>query len=187
MTGDDIIRVEATDLSGNLAVKDIHIGSSVAGGAITDAAPNLQITVDQVKKTAAPGQAVVFRFDITNSGGGTAHPFTSQDGPPGWTIEWTPHQPVPAGGSDVQELTVTPPADALAGDYVVNATISYPDGGQQKDNDYALTVTVGGPGAATAAPEGGSTSAPAKDSPGAPALALGLSIVAVALVLRRRA
>lgn len=187
MTNDDVIRVEATDLSGNLAVKDIHIGSSVAGGAITDAAPNLQITVDQIKQDAAPGQAVIFRFDITNSGGGTAHPFTSQSGPEGWDIQWTPHKPVPPGGSDVQELTVTPPANALAGDYIVNATISYPEGGQQKDNAYTLTVTVGGPAAATAGTEGASTSAPAKDSPGAPALALVMAVVAVALVLRRRA
>lgn len=187
MTGTDVIRVEATDMSGNLAVKDIHIGSSVAGGAITDAAPNLQITVDGVKKTTAPGQPVLFRFDITNSGGGTAHPFTSSAGPEGWTLEWTPHNPVDAGQKDTQELTVTPPASALPGDYQVNATISYPEGGQQRDNVYNLTVTIDGtpqtvaPGAVGTGKTGG-----AKGSPGAPMAALLLALGAAVAVLRRR-
>lgn len=190
MTNDDVIRVEAIDLSGNLAVKDIHIGSSVAGGAITDAAPNLQITVDAVKKTTAPGQPVVFRFDITNSGGGTAHPFTSSSGPEGWSLEWTPHSPVAAGASDVQEFTVTPPASALPGNYIVNGTISYPEGGRQTDNLYALTVTIDGaalPGASPQANGATSSSGAAKDSPATPALVLALAVVAAAAVLRRRA
>ena len=188
LTNDDVIRIEAADLAGNPAVKDIHIGSSVAGGAITDAAPNLQITVDALRKEAAPGQATVFRFDITNSGGGTAHPFTSQEGPAGWDIQWTPHKPVGPGASDVQELTVTPPASAVPGEYLVNATISYPEGGQQKDNKYQLTVAVGGGGAAPGANDADAdegSKAKAKGSPGAP-LALALAALAGLAAVRRR-
>jgi hypothetical protein len=180
----DVLRVEATDLSGNRAVKDIHIGSSVAGGAITDAAPNLQITVDETKKSTTPAQAVVFRFQITNSGGGTAHPFTSVEGPDGWGLAFTPHKPVAPGGTDTQELTVTPPGGAAAGDYLVNATISYPEGGTTKDNRYTLTVTV--TGAQAAADTASGTGPAAKASPGlAPAVLL--LAVAAAVVLRRRA
>jgi hypothetical protein len=184
MTLQDVIRVEAADLAGNRAVKDIHIGSSVAGGAITDAAPNLQITVDEVSKTTTPGQPVVFRFQITNSGGGTAHPFTSKEGPEGWTIEWTPHKPVEPGGQDVQELTVTPPVGTPTGEYTVNATISYPEGGAQKDNDYGLKVLVSG---ASPGPEstGTVTEAAGKKSPGLAPVAL-LAALALALVAARR-
>lgn len=187
MTSTDVLRVEAIDLAGNQAVKDIHIGSSVAGGAITDAAPNLQITVDQVKQTTTPGQPVLFRFDITNSGGGTAHPFTSSSGPDGWNLEWTPHSPVAPGATDVQEFTVTPPVAVAAGDYIVNATISYPEGGKQTDNTYALTVTVAGGsagGATTAANT--QTDGKAKDSPGTPAAVLALAFLAAVAAMRRR-
>ena len=183
LSGDDVIRVEGTDLAGNRAVKDIHVGSGVAGGAITDQAPNLQITVDDVHKTTAPGQSTLFRFRITNSGGGTAHPFTSTEGPDGWTLQFTPHQPVPPGGTGTQELTVIPPAGTAPGDYPVNATISYPDGGATKDNRYQLTVTVAGAPAPTH--PSGTVDAAAKKSP-ALAPAFGLAAVAVALAARRR-
>lgn len=185
MTNDDVIRVEAMDLAGNLAVKDIHIGSSVAGGAITDEAPNLQITVDSLRKTTQPNKAVLFTFEIVNSGGGTAHPFTAVAGPTGWKLEFTPHKPVPPGGSDKQELTVTPPAGTPNGVYQVNATISYPEGGQQKDNKYELFVTVDG---STASAAGNTTTnAGGKKSP-APAIVLvGPLLVALAVLRRRRA
>ncbi|MFA5943838.1 MAG: NEW3 domain-containing protein [Candidatus Thermoplasmatota archaeon] len=187
LNAQDVLRIDATDLAGNRAVKDIHIGSSVAGGAITDAAPNLQITVDEVLKTTTAGSPVVFQFQITNSGGGTAHPFTSKAGPEGWDLTWTPHKPVAPGQSDVQELTVTPPPGAMPGEYAINATISYPEGGTQKDNDYALKVVVAGAGGAVA-PQATTSDAPdSKKSPGvAPVLLLaGLALAAVGL--RRRA
>ncbi|MEA3137644.1 MAG: NPCBM-associated, domain of alpha-galactosidase [Thermoplasmata archaeon] len=183
LTKDDVIRVEAADMAGNRAVKDIHIGSSVAGGAITDAAPNLQITVDEVAKTTTPGQAVVFRFQITNSGGGTAHPFTSKEGPAGWTLEWTPHKPVEPGGTDTQELTVTPPPGTAAGEYPINATISYPEGGTQKDNGYALKVIVGG---AAPVSNAASTTGDGKKSPGLAPVLLLASLALAAVAMRRR-
>lgn len=187
LNNDDVLHVEATDLAGNRAVKDIHIGSSVAGGAITDLAPNLQITVDALRKDAVPGQPVVFGFQITNSGGGTAHPFTAVSAPPGWSAVFSAHRPVPPGGSDTQELTVTPPADAVAGPAVVNATISFAENGQQKDNKYELTVVVGGPGAAPAGAAGNGTAAGGKkDSPAPAAALLAPALVAVALLRRRK-
>jgi hypothetical protein len=190
LTNRDVLRVDAVDLAGNRAVKDIHIGSSVAGGAITDAAPNLQITVDEVRKATAPGQPVVFRFQITNSGGGTAHPFTSTSGPNGWKLEFTPHKPVPPGGTDVQELTVTPPANAAAGDHKVQATISYPEAGTERTNHYNLTVTVTGSNAGSGGPAGNGTAGGPeggkKESPGIAPLALVGSLAGLAVALRRR-
>jgi hypothetical protein len=192
LTSTDVLRVDAVDKAGNRAVKDIHIGSSVAGGAITDALPNLQITVDEIKKPTSAGQPVVFRFEIVNSGGGTAHPFTSTSGPEGWTLEFTPHKPVGPGASDVQELTVIPPAGTPPGDYAVNATISYPEGGETKDNRYNLTVSVGAGGAGSGAAtdgdgSGGAAAAGKKDSPGFAPLALLGALGAIAAGLRRRA
>jgi hypothetical protein len=187
LNAQDVLRVEAVDLAGNRAVKDIHIGSSVAGGAITDQMPNLQITVDETRKSTTPGQSAVFRFQITNSGGGTAHPFTSQEGPEGWDISWTPHRPVEPGGTDVQELTVIPPAGVASGDYAVNATISYPEAGTTKESRYTLTVTVTGGAAAPAAtstgPGQGSKGSP---GPAAPAALLALAAAAAVLARRRR-
>jgi hypothetical protein len=185
LTNDDVLRVEAVDLAGNRAVKDIHIGSSVAGGAITDAAPNLQITVDEVRKSTTPGQPVVFRFQITNSGGGTAHPFTSNDGPEGWTLEWTPHKPVAPGASDVQELTVTPPAGTATGEYAVNATISYPEAGTQKANVYELKVDVAGSGVGPNGMNSTSDAPGGKESPGLGPFLVLLVVAAAVLVARR--
>ncbi len=184
LNNDDVLHVEAHDLAGNRAVKDIHVGSSVAGGAITDLAPNLQITVDALKKDARPGEPVVFGFQITNSGGGTAHPFTSVVAPAGWKAVFSDHRPVPAGGSDTQELTVTPPANATAGAYVINATISHAENGQQKDNRYDLTVNVGGEG--TAAGDGNATAGGGKKDTPAPALALAVPLLLAIAILRRR-
>ena len=188
LTTTDVLRVDAVDMAGNRAVKDVHIGSSVAGGAITDAAPNLQITVDEVKKSTAAGQAAVFRFSIVNSGGGTAHPFTSTEGPEGWDLEWTPHKPVEPGQSDVQELTVVPPTSTPSGEYQVNATISYPEAGTTRANHYNLTVVVGGASAAGAGSDGASqTEGGKKGSPGvAPVLVLAVLALA-AMAVRRRA
>lgn len=186
LTGTDFLRIEALDLAGNRAVKDIHVGSSVAGGAITDAAANLVITAEQVKQATEAGQPTVFRFKITNSGGGTAHPFTSTEGPEGWQLQFTPHKPVPPGGTDTQELTVTPPAGTAPGDYAVNATISYSEAGQQKDNKYALTVTVGGTGAPAGAPTSTGPDSEGKSSPGATPLLALAGLAAAAIALRRR-
>lgn len=188
LTATDVLRIDAVDLAGNRAVKDVHIGSSVAGGAITDAAPNLQITVDEVRKETPAGQPVVFRFQIVNSGGGTAHPFTSNDGPEGWTLEWTPHKPVAPGATDVQELTVIPPASAAPGEYRVNATISYPEAGSTKESRYELTVAVGGGGAGGPAVAGNETGPAGDAKKGSPGLApvAALAALAIAAVAARR-
>ncbi|MEK6975434.1 MAG: NEW3 domain-containing protein [Candidatus Thermoplasmatota archaeon] len=184
MTNDDVIRVEAADLAGNRAIKDIHIGSSVAGGAITDAAPNLQITVDSLSKSTTPGMAVTFSFQMTNSGGGIAHPFTNVKAPAGWLASFPAHRPIDPGKSDTQELTVTPPTDAASGRYQVNATISYPEAGQQKESNYELFVTIEGGSAVTA---GNSTAdGRSKGSPAASPIVVLTALAAVAVALRRR-
>ncbi len=143
ITDDDIVRVEAIDMAGNLAKKELHIGSGV-GGAVTDTLPNLAITVDTLEKQVAPGQEAIFRFELQNTGGTTAHPFPSAEVPAGWEWRFEPqHQPTPPGGTSVQELNARPPADAAPGIYQVNATITYPKGPDEESRTWQLTVLVG--------------------------------------------
>jgi len=180
----DIIRVEAYDMAGNLARKDLHIGSGIAGGAITSEAPNLQITVDNLEKSTTPGKAVVFRFEMTNTGGGTAHPFTRSEAPEGWTAEFDPHKPVEPGQKSVQELAVTPPNQVAPGTHTIRATIAYPSQGGDEKRTYELKVRIDGasqfaPTNETATPEG-------EDTPGVSILIVPAVVGAAALVRRRR-
>lgn len=149
LTALDVVRVEAHDLAGNRAVKTIHIGSSVAGGAVTDEVPILSDSVDAISKTADAGKGTVFHFNITNSGGGTGHPFAAATGPDGWTIVWDPvHVVVPPGATMPQRLSVTVPEATQPGSYAINATLTYASGGTEKVLPHQLTVVVGDDGAA---------------------------------------
>jgi hypothetical protein len=140
----DVIRVEATDLAGNKAVKDVHIGSSVAGGAVTDAEPKLEYSVDHLQATASAGKSAVYHFKISNNGGGTGHPFAEAKVPAGWTYEWQPvHVVVPPGETKDQELVVTVPQKAADGKYRVNATLTYEAAGASKVLAQPLDVVVG--------------------------------------------
>lgn len=194
----DFLRVEASDLAGNAIVKSIHIGSSVAGGAITDAVPLLTHNVDVRAIQVAPGQSATFTFTITNQGGGTGHPFADAQGP--WAAdacssaqrpcyEWQPnHVPVEPGQTVTQALLVTPPAGTAPGDYVVNATLTYQQGGVEQVIAQPLTVTVGGSSAGTAATgaaDADGASGGKKGSPGVPALVV-LGVLAAIAVARRR-
>lgn len=178
----DVVRVEATDLAGNKAVKDIHIGSSVAGGAITEAVPILSDTVDAVRKSAVAGAAVTFNFNITNQGAGTGHPFASATGPAGWILEWQPvHVAVPPGKTMPQKLVVTVPAGAAEGVYSVAANLTYTANAKQNVLPHALQVQVGGsevivPSNSTATSDG-----PVKESP----MPLALVAVGIAALVGR--
>jgi MYXO-CTERM domain-containing protein len=183
LTDQDVLRIVAIDLAGNRAVKDIHIGSSVASGAVTQQAPILSYTVDRQEQTAEPGDSIVFGFRISNNGGGTGHPFAQATAPQGWGVEWQPaHVVVEPGQTQAQELVVEVPAGALPGRYQVNATLKYSAGGQEKVLAQPLAVIVdavpmGVPGpAATTTDEG-------KDTPGVGVVAL---LLALALVAARR-
>jgi hypothetical protein len=143
LTNADVIRVRATDMSNNTAVKDIHIGSSVAGGAVTEQIPILSYTVNPTRAETTPGGTALFHFNITNSGGGTAHPFPAASAPEGWTLAWDPtHVPVPPGTTLSQTLLVTVPAGAAPGVYRVNATLKYAAGGTEKELPQPLDVEV---------------------------------------------
>ena len=190
VTADDIIRILATDEKGNLATKEIHIGSSVAGGTIADGLPVLQMTFQNSSATVVAGETVIFPMVMQNTGGGTGHPFASAEVPEGWEYQWVPgHQPVPAGASTSQQLEVTVPAGAEPGSYPIRAVIKYQQGPDERSLESALSVLAlpsGGPGgdgadAAAAAGEGGG-----KDAPAPTGLALLAALVAVALLLRRR-
>lgn len=187
LVGSDVLRVEATDLAGNRAVKDVHIGSSVAGGAVTDAIPRLEYSVDRLRATAEAGQSALFRFTITNNGGGTGHPFAEAAVPPGWAAEWQPvHVVVPPGETRSQELVVTVPATAARGAYNVNATLTYPAGGKDVVLAQNLVVAVGSlPEDGGTATGGASTTAAKKSAALAPAV--GLLLVAGLAAARRRA
>ncbi len=183
MTSADVIRVEAKDLAGNIAIKDIHIGSSVASGTIEDGIPILQMTFDETTVTAAPGETAVFRMTLENTGGGEAHPFADASVPDGWSFEWVPgHKPVPSGGSSEQELHVTPPANAVDDDYTVEPLIEYRQGDVDKTLRSVLTVNVATPEGFV--PDSGPEEA-AKQTPAGPALGL-LALLGVAVLRSRR-
>lgn len=187
ITDDDLVRVEAIDEAGNVAIKELHIGSGV-GGAITDDLPNLQVSVDEPTQLKAPGETAIYKFTLNNVGGTTAHPFATAEGPEGWTLRWFPeHVPTDPGSKNTQELNVDVPADALSGTYQVNATINYDRGGQTEERTFPLTINVAtggtGAGAGPAAEEEG---APVdEESPGFGLVAL-LAALGAVLVLRRR-
>lgn len=184
MTDADVIRVVATDLAGNVATKEIHIGSSVAGGTISDGVPILQMTFEQSSLTAAPGETAVFTMVMENNGGGEGHPFADATVPEGWTFEWRPgHQPVPAGGESRQELHVTVPANATADGYVVEPVVDYRQGSQDKTLRSVLNVMVEIP-EGTPAGTDTETEAP-KESPGPALLLVGLALAAIAVARRR--
>lgn len=181
LTDADVLHVVATDLAGNVATKDVHIGSAVASGAITGDLPNLQVTVDRLEASVRPGESAVFRFTMVNSGGGDAHAFAEATAPKGWNATFLPHEPVPAGKTGKQELTVQAPASATLGAYPVHAAITYRRGGEDARSSYNLTVHVVDAQAGPSAGAAGSTSAK-----GSPAGLVALPALAVAALLVRR-
>lgn len=184
LTDDDVVRILATDAKGNVAIKEIHIGSSVAGGTIADGLPVLQMTFQDSLAVARPGDLTIFTMRMQNTGGGTGHPFASAEVPAGWTYEWLPgHQPVPPGGTSEQELQVTVPANATAGRYPVKALIEYRKGTEDRTLESTLNVDVLG-GAATNTTAG--DSAPDVKAKGAPVpLVVPLMALLAALALAR--
>lgn len=183
---DDVVRILATDLKGNTAIKEIHIGSSVAGGTIADGLPNLQMTFQESLAIARPGDLAIFTMRMQNTGGGTGHPFAGAEVPPGWTFEWLPgHQPVPPGGTSEQELQVTVPANATPGRYPIKALIDYRKGTEDKTLESPLNIDVFGmvPGNGT-----DDADAPNADANGTPVpLTVPLLAVAGAAFAARRA
>lgn len=188
LTDDDIVRILATDMKGNLATKEIHIGSSVAGGTIADGLPVLQMTFLNSSATAPAGSTVIFPMTMQNTGGGTGHPFARAEVPEGWSFQWVPgHAPVPPGGTTSQQLEVTIPADAAPGSYPLRAIIDYQQGSTDKTLESALSV-LALPGEASqqqAAADAAEAAEKSKDSPPA-GLAMVLGVVALALLVRRR-
>lgn len=184
VTDADVIRVVATDMAGNVATKEIHIGSSVAGGTISDGLPILQMTFENSTVAAAPGETAVFRMTMENNGGGEGHPFASADVPAGWSYEWVPgHEPVPAGGESRQELHVTVPDNATEGLRPVRAIVDYRQGTQDKTLESALNVQVTLPEEADAV-EPDAAEGPSQDSPLGSAL-VPLLLAGAALAMRR--
>ncbi len=186
LTEDDVLRVEARDLAGNLAVKDIHVGSGVTGGAISDQIPILEWSVDQIRVDAAPGETALFRFEIRNSGGETGHPFADQEVPPGWDFEWQPvHVPVPSGTTENQEFLVTVPQNATADVYDVIAYMDYDQAGDPKQLQQLLRINVVTDNVGEEEDPDGESEGPAKKSPG-PALPAIVAFGLGAVALRRR-
>ena len=150
----DVVRVEAWDRAGNYALKAIHVGSGITGGAISGDLPALEDTVDHLEQTAAPGKSAVFGFDIQNRGAGTGHPFADAKMPTQWSCpvkdgvnpcyEWQPvHVVVGPGEKKHQELLVNVPANTEHGIYTINATLTYAKGGDTVVLAQRLTVLVG--------------------------------------------
>ena len=151
LTPADFIRVEAYDLAGNKAVKDVHIGSSVAGGAVSAEVPVLSVQAQTTKEQATPGGQATFTFRLANDGNGAAHPSADVALPTGWTANFDPpHTPVMPGESKEQRLHVQ--VGREAGTFQVNATFRYQAGAEQKVLTIPLEVTVAGAGATTSGP-----------------------------------
>lgn len=188
LTDDDVLRVEATDLAGNVATKDIHVGSGVTGGAISDQIPILTWSVDRIEAEVAPGESALFRFTIQNSGGETGHPFASEEIPPGWDVEWNPpHVPVPSGSSEDQEFLVHVPDNATTGTYDVVGYMKYDQAGEQKQLQQVLKVTVSGDVAdQNQADEDAAANEPEKKDSPAPGVVLVALLGALAVAFRRR-
>lgn len=186
LTNNDVIRVEAADLAGNIALKTIHIGSSVAGGAVTEEVPILSYTVDKEKATINAGGSATFQFEIRNNGGGTGHPFAEATGPEGWTLNWEPvHVVVEPGATKSQKLIVTAPGNAPKGTHTVHAVLKYQAGSEEKSLEQPLDIIIGTASAGPAGNETTTTTTKAKKSPGA-GVVLGASLLMVAIALRRR-
>lgn len=184
----DVVRILATDEKQNLAIKEIHIGSSVAGGTIADGLPILQMTFQNSSVLAQPGNPALFTMRMQNTGGGDGHPFARAEVPAGWEYEWVPgHKPVPAGGTSEQVLNVKVPMNATTGRYPVRPIIDYRQGTQDKTLESQLFVDV----LARSAEQQAALDAAAdagegkKDAPLAPLLALAALAVAIAVVRRR--
>jgi hypothetical protein len=184
LVDDDVVRIIATDMQGNIAVKEIHVGSSIAGGTIADGMPVLQMTFAASSLEVETGQTAVFAMRMQNNGGGEGHPFARAIVPEGWTYEWVPgHRPVPAGGSSEQELHVTVPANATQARHPVRAVIDYRQGAQDRTLESALNVVVLAPSTPVIESVDDASS---KGSPAPSALAL-WAVIGSALVAARRA
>lgn len=183
----DIVRIIATDAKGNVATKEIHIGSSVAGGTISDGFPILQMTFEQSAIATAAGTTVIFPMVMHNTGGGTGHPFARAEAPAGWNYTWVPgHAPVPPGSTTQQQLEVFVPANATMGTHAVRAIIDYQQGSDDKSLESALTIDVtSGPGQGAA---GSDAVADVKGGKGAPGLGpvAAFAVLVLALLARRR-
>jgi hypothetical protein len=192
LNDDDVVRIIASDEKLNVAIKEIHIGSSVAGGTIADGLPILQMTFQDTLALAKPGDLSIFTMRMQNSGGGTGHPFARAEVPPGWTYEWLPgHQPVEPGGTSQQELQVHVPANASVGRYPIRALIDYRQGTEDKTLESALNIDVYASGPASGEDGAGDAGPAGADAKGAPVpvlvpLVALLAAVAVVRASRRR-
>ena len=148
------------------------------------------MTVDKLSSTINPGESALFQFTLINTGGTTAHPFASAEGPEGWELTFSPpHQPTEPGATEIQELGVRVPPNTPVGTYQVNATIEYEKGNQPQSQLWQLRVNVGDvpPGGASGA-RGNATAEgddPGEESPGVGALVLVGALAALAWVRRR--
>jgi hypothetical protein len=177
----DVIRVEATDSAGNKAVKSIHVGSGAQGGAITEDFPRLTANFDVTSQQVGPGDPAIFEIAITNSGGGTGHPFASSKCLPGWECRFDPvHVVVEPGKTETQVFFATPPATATTGTYTLNTTLEYAAGGDTIDINQPVKVLVN-----SNAPHP-TTTAGAGEAKPTPAILPVLALLAAAFVLRRR-
>ncbi len=184
ITDDDIVRVEAYDMAGNLAKKELHIGSGV-GGAQTNTAPSLTFTAEVLERQVPAGSTAIFPVSFQNTGGTTAHPIASATGPDGWELEWFPaHTPTGPGQTSKQELNARVPPAEKPGIYKVNATIEYDaGGGQTKAQKWSFTVLVGDGVSVDETGNETKSDGKGKDSPGPGALVpVGIAIAA----MRRR-
>lgn len=148
MTPDDVVRVEAVDRAGNVAVKEIHMAQAAAGGTLEGGIPILEMTFDQTSRTGAPGDEVRFTMVMENTGSGEGHPFAEfaegDTHPQDWPEPtWEPgHEPVPPKGSATQDFVVTIPQNATDGTHSFKPRMTYKQAGVDNSVQSALSVMV---------------------------------------------
>jgi hypothetical protein len=188
----DILKVRAVDLAGNVAVKIIHLLDPNAGGIIPDDVIDVDLQVAEARLSTNPGTAVDFKFTLTNLGGAEAHVNLFVEGPQVAIAEWKPgHVAVPGGERRDAVLTVRPDASIRDADLYLKARAEYQSGPQvaKKEVPIQLTVGKGGdlndPNATANTTDAGAPKAGA-DTP-APGVAVSLGVLlAMAVAVRRR-
>jgi hypothetical protein len=183
----DVLNVKITDVAGNIAKKDVHVGYGINGGISSGAYPILQWTADQVVAEVQAGTSAVFSFKTENLGAETGHPFARDElqiVPEGWTFDWSAHQPVNAGEDTTNSFTIHVPDEAVEGRQQVTVGMSYKgQNGEEVDLQQILSIDVTGGADASIT---GEEIEEEQESPAA-ALPIIIAMLAGLLVVRRRA
>lgn len=104
----------------------------------------IKISVDDDRKSAFPGEDIVFGLDVTNTGNSLeTTTLTLTDEPSGWTEEFDAGSlELQAQGSNGTNMTLTVPGQTLVGTYLMNVTVEIE--GTSVTSTQMITVDIKG-------------------------------------------